>query len=99
MAKRKIRWSQRANIKVFEILDFYINRNKSSAYSEKIYKRFIKELSLLDKNPEMGIVTDYESIRGLIVGDFILFYEITSENIIVHSIRDCRQNPNDFIIK
>jgi len=47
----------------------------------------------------MGIITDFESIRGLIIGDFILFYEITSENIIVHSIKDCRQNPNNFNIK
>lgn len=99
MANRKIRWSQRANIKAFEIFDFYTNRNRSAAYSAKLYKRFIRELSLLDKHPEIGLTTEFESIRGLIVADFILFYEITTESIFVHSIWDCRQNPNDFKIK
>lgn len=99
MAKRKIVWSHKATIKVFEILDFYSNRNKSKAYSAKLYKRYIKELSMLDKHPELGIYTEFESIRGLIVEDFILFYEITIETIYIHSVWDCRQNPKDFRIK
>jgi plasmid stabilization system protein ParE len=99
MAKRKIIWSHRANIKLFEILDFYSNRNKSTTYSTKLYKRFSKELSLLDKHPEIGIKTDNESIRGLIIEDFILFYEITIDNIIVHVVWDCRQDPNDLKMK
>ncbi|MDA3953571.1 MAG: type II toxin-antitoxin system RelE/ParE family toxin [Bacteroidales bacterium] len=99
MVKRKIVWSHRANIKLFEILDFYAERNKSNAYSKKLYKKFKKELSLLIKQPEIGTKTDMESVRGLIVEEFILFYEFTSEMIIVHSVWDCRQNPDDFRIK
>ncbi|TAJ06837.1 type II toxin-antitoxin system RelE/ParE family toxin [Marinilabiliaceae bacterium JC017] len=99
MAKRKIIWSHKANIKLFQILNFCTKRNKSPQYSAKLYKRFKKELSLLDKYPDMGIKTDYESIRGLIVEDFILFYETTSTNIIVHTLWDCRQNPTHLIIK
>jgi len=99
MAKRKIIWSHRANIKLFEILEFYTERNKSTTYSRKLYNKFKKELSLLIEQPEIGIKTDFESIRGLIVGKFILFYEITSEKIIVHTVWDCRQNPDDLKIK
>ncbi len=99
MAKRRIIWSHKAKIKLFVILDFYTERNKSNAFSKKLYKKFNKELSLLIKQPEIGIKTDMESIRGLIVGEFILFYEITSEKIIVHTVWDCKQNPNDLIIK
>jgi len=99
MAKRKIIWSHRANIKLFEILEFYTERNKSTIYSRKLYNKFKKELSLLIEQPEIGIKTDFESIRGLIVGKFILFYEITSEKIIVHTVWDCRQNPDDLKIK
>lgn len=99
MEKRKIIWSQRANIKLFEILDFYTNRNKSKSYSTKLYKRFIKELNLLYKQPDLGRATDLESIRGLIVEEFILFYEISKDQIIVHTVWDCRQNPEDLKIK
>jgi plasmid stabilization system protein ParE len=98
MAKRTIVWSHRANIKLFEILDFYAERNKSKTYSKKLYKKLNKEVSLLLKQPETGIKTDYESIRGLIVNEYILFYEITPTTIIIHTIWDSRQNPNDLII-
>ncbi|MCK5168435.1 MAG: type II toxin-antitoxin system RelE/ParE family toxin [Bacteroidales bacterium] len=84
MAKRKIIWSHRANIKLFKIFDFYAERNKSTTYSKKLYSKFKKELSLLLKQPEIGTKTDIESIHGLIVEEYILFYEITPEMIIVH---------------
>jgi len=99
MEKRKIIWSQRATIKLFEILDFYTNRNKSKSYSIKLYKRFTQELNLLLKQPDLGRITDIESVRGLIIEEFILFYEITEDRIIVHTVWDCRQNPEDLRIK
>jgi len=99
MVKRKIVWSHRANIKLFAILEFYAERNKSTTYSKKLYKKFTKELSLLIKQPEIGIKTDIDSVRGLIVDDFILFYEVTPELILVHTLWDCRQNPDDLRIK
>jgi len=99
MVKRKIVWSHRANIKLFAILEFYAERNKSSTYSKKLYKKFTKELSLLIKQPEIGIKTELDSVRGLIVDDFILFYEVSSELILVHTLWDCRQNPDDLRIK
>lgn len=99
MVKRKIIWSKRASIKLFEILEFYSNRNKSQRYSAKLYQKFTKELSLLNRHPDIGINTDFEQIKGLIVGNFIIFYEITFENILVHTIWDCRQDPNDLKIK
>lgn len=47
----------------------------------------------------MGIQSEEENIRGLIVNNFILFYEITTENIIIHTVWDCNQNPNDLKLK
>lgn len=99
MAERKIIWSHRAEIKLFQILEFYTERNKSSTYSKKLYQKFKKELRLLLKNSEIGIKSEIDSVRGLITGDYILFYEEFPDKIIVHSVWDCRQNPNDLIIK
>lgn len=99
MAKRKIVWSHRARIKLFMILEFYSERNKSKCYSKKLYTRFNKEVSLLLKQPEIGIKTEFSNVRGLIVDEFILFYEVTSDMIIVHSIWDSRQNPTDLKIR
>ena len=96
---RRIIWSNIAKIKLFSILEYYRERNKSNNYSKKLYKRFKVESQKLQKQPEIGIKTDYEAVRGLIVDDFILFYEITSEFVIIHTVWDCRQNPETLKIK
>ena len=99
MAKRKIIWSHRAQIKLFEILEFYADRNKSRIYSAQLYKSFTKALNLLHKYPELGKKSEIEEVRGLIVGDYILYYEQTKEYFIVHTLWDCNQNPTDLKIK
>jgi hypothetical protein len=81
------------------ILEFYSERNKSKTYSKKLYTKFNKELSLLVNQPEIGIKTELETVRGLIVEEFILFYEVTTDMIIVHTLWDSRQNPSELRIK
>jgi addiction module RelE/StbE family toxin len=98
MARRKIVWSHRARIKLFEILQYFSDRYKSNKYPAKLYQKFNKELNLLHKHPDLGIKTEIESVRGLIIGDYILFYEETEDMIIVHTLWDSRQNPDDLKI-
>ena len=99
MAKRKIIWSNRSKIRLFDILEFYLERNKSKTYSIKLYKSINKEVKLLLKHPDLGLKTTDDSIRGLIVGNFILYYEVTKDKIIIHTIWDSRQDPNKKILK
>ncbi len=99
MAKRKVIWSHRAKIKLTEILEFYHQRNKSKAYSQKVYQEIQKGLKLLKKQPKLGLRTDDESVRTLIVRDFLIFYEVVDNDIIVLLIWDCQQNPADLKIK
>ena len=99
MAKRKLIWTNNAKSQLFEILVYFNGRNQSSVYSKKLYKKFVKEASVLIKHPEIGVNSDLLSVRGLILENYILFYEITVEYIIIHSIWDIRQNPVNFQIK
>jgi addiction module RelE/StbE family toxin len=99
MGKRKIIWSNKANRKLFEIMEFYAQRNSSKTYSIKLFQRFQRELTVLIKQPEIGIKTEIESVRGLIVDDYILFYEYDREMVIIHTIWDNRQDPNELRIK
>jgi plasmid stabilization system protein ParE len=99
MAKRKIVWSNRAKIRLYAILDFYVIRNKSKVYSNKLQKLISKEVKLLLKQPDLGLKTSEDTIRGLIIENYIVYYEITDEKIIIHTIWDSRQNPDDKIIK
>jgi plasmid stabilization system protein ParE len=99
VVKRKIIWSTRSRIRLYEILDFYIERNKSKSYSIKLYKLISREVKLLQKYPEMGIKTTDVAIRGLIIENYILYYEISEDAIIIHTIWDNRQNPSGKTFK
>ncbi len=99
MVERKIVWSHRANIRLYVILKFYTERNGSNAYSAILYRKFNQELRLLLKQPDIGVITTMEDIRGLIVDDFMLYYETAEQFIIVHTVWDTRQDPDALVIK
>lgn len=99
MAQRKIIWSNKAKSKLYEILEFYIERNRSKTYSVKLYKRILKDLKLIVKMPNAGMKTDLDPVRGLIVENLIIFYEHSADEIIIHTIWDCRQDPDQLEIK
>ena len=99
MAKRKIVWSDRAQKRLYGILEFYIQRNKSNTYSQKLHKLLIKEIKILLKHPDIGLKTTEETIRELIIDNFIVYYQMTGDKIIIHTIWDCRQDPDSKIIK
>ncbi|MBU2525509.1 MAG: hypothetical protein KKC03_02780 [Bacteroidetes bacterium] len=65
MAQQTVVWSQKAQIKLFIILEFYTVRNGSPAYANKLYAKFKKELKTLFKQPETGILTDCKNVRAL----------------------------------
>lgn len=98
MAKRAIVWTSVSEIQLKEILQFFTQRNKSGQYSRKLYNKFNAELKTAAKNPGLGIKTKLDLIRGLVVEDYILFYEILEDRIIVLKVWDCRQDPNNLII-
>jgi len=85
--------------RLYNILEFYIARNKSKEYSKKLYKLINKEIKLLIKYPELGLKTSEELVRGLIIQDYIIYYEIGEDKIIIHTIWDSRQNPEIKKIK
>jgi toxin YoeB len=99
MAKRKIIWSHRARISLYRILKYFADRNKSKAYSAKLYKKINQEVQILNKYPKIGFQTDDENVRCLISGHYIIYYEITEKEIIIHTIWDNRQNPDSLKIK
>lgn len=98
MAKREVVWTRNSELQLQEILDFFAKRNKSGQYSQKLYKKFKAKLKTAAQRPDLGIKTKLEQIRGLIVGDHILFYEILNDKILVLKGWDCRQNPDKLDI-
>ena len=99
MAKRKVVWTINSEFQLKDILEFYTIRNKSSNYSKKLYEKFKSELKTAASNPDIGVKTKLENIRGLIIHDYILFYEVLDDRIMVLKVWDCRQDPNKLDIE
>jgi toxin YoeB len=98
MAKYKVEWSFEARLDLLDVLDFYIVRNKSAAYSKKLNSKINDSIKLISKHPLIGVQSDIESVRALITGDYQIIYEILDNTILISMIWDCRRDPEDKII-
>lgn len=96
MVKRKIIWTLKAKNQLFSILEYFAKRNKSKTYSIKLHKKIKSEILITLKQPNIGKQTDVLNIRGLIIENYIVFYELLDTNIIILNIWDCRQNPENL---
>lgn len=100
MAKRIV-WSQRAQDDRKRILKYWINRNKSYAYSKILDRKFREALKIIREFPQIGKLTDDQEARIKIVKDYLLIYEETDKLIILLTIWDSNQDPQklDEILK
>jgi|SRR5690554_606526 len=96
MAKRKIVWTERAEWERKDILEYWINRNKSKTFSLKLNKIIREEIVNLAINPEIGRLTEVKNVRLQIIRDYLLFYQISGNKIFILSIWDSRRNPKSF---
>ena len=98
MAKRTVIWSLRAINDKLEIYQYWIERNHSTRYAEKLEDLFNEVLELTSLFPKAGIQTEIENVRFRTVRDYKLIYRISDESIEVITIWDNRRNPNDLKI-
>jgi plasmid stabilization system protein ParE len=98
MAKRKIVWSSKAKIDLFQILEYFYIRNGSKTYSVKLNAKIRRAIRLLSNHPYLGLQSDVENVRALVEGDYAIFYQVDRETIRITAIWDCRQNPDNLTI-
>src|SRR5690606_12830171 len=98
MAKRKIVWTEKANLERKEILEYWINRNKSKSFSVKLNRLIINDLMILSLSP-FGKKAKIENVRVRIVRDYLIFYEILKEEILVLTVWDGRRDSKTLTIK
>ena len=96
---RQIIWTASAQQERFEILEYWVKRNKSKTYSRKLNKFIISALQDVSKNPLIGRKTDLFNIRVKLVKEYLLFYEFSSDAIKVLSIWDGRRDNSNRMLK
>lgn len=81
MAKEVI-WSPLAKRKRKEILEYWIEHNKSNTYSLKLNELFKQAEHLISERPNIGKPTSDKYVRFKIVRDYLIFYEQVDEKYI-----------------
>ena len=98
MAKKEVKWSLIAIHDKIDILEYWIERNKSKTYKIKLDKLFDKSINSISNHPEQGKKSYYKDIRIKIVRQYLIFYLINDHYIEIVRIWDARRNPNKFKI-
>jgi len=92
MAKQII-WSYKAQSDRKEILQYWIKRNQSKTYSQKLHLLFQEAVKLIAQHPNIGAPTEFGQVRSKVVRDYQIFYEQIEDSIHILTIWDTRQNP------
>lgn len=98
MAEKEVRWTLKAINDRIDILDYWIERNKSKTYSIKLDKLFERATSQISKHPKSGKISDHEDIRVKVVQHYLIFYQIQSDFIYVVRLWDSRRNPRELTL-
>ena len=92
MAQRKIIWSQRSEEELRGVLEFYNTRNGSTTYSKKLLLSVDKLVGLLPNNKHLGRLSENGGTRVVVKKEFLIFYEIFKDAIVIVSFWDNRQD-------
>ena len=71
---RKIEWTKTSIHDRLEIYKFWIEKNKTDAYSRKPEILFKEAAKLIAEFPEIGTETDFPGIRIKVIRSYKLFY-------------------------
>ncbi|GAB5464854.1 MAG: hypothetical protein Kapaf2KO_02900 [Candidatus Kapaibacteriales bacterium] len=93
MAKRNVKWTKTADRQYFEVLNYWVQRNKSATYSKKLIKKVSELTNQISIAPEMYKKVEIKNTHVAILGNYSLYYKIVEENIIVTAFWDNRRGP------
>jgi plasmid stabilization system protein ParE len=97
MDKRTLVWTETAAWQRREILKYWIKKNGSTKYAEKLIQLTSKQLKVILNHPESFKFSEYPDTRESAMGYFSIYYKITSNHIIITAFWDNRQNPKTLL--
>ncbi len=78
-------------------MSFWNERNKSTAYSEKLIIKINERINLLKNNPQLGKKTDFLNTRIMSLGHYSIIYRKIDNRIVITGFWDNRQNPSKLL--
>ena len=90
--KRKVIWTETAKYEFRDTCDYWNKRNASKAYTNRLRKLLNSTIERIAGFPNTGIHSSFDEVRFMVIRDYLLFYQVVSDNIIVLSFWDARQD-------
>lgn len=96
---RTIIWTKKARKELIEILQYWLDRNKSNTFSLRLNSLIKEQLNLVLDFPKSGRKTDIDNVYVKVIHSYLLYYELINENLYVLTIRHSRRNPKTLKLK
>ena len=93
---KEIIWSTTAEKEMNDILNFWLIHNQSPTYSIKLFGLINEAIEGLPYYPLIGRKTDFGNSRLIIVDSYLVFYEVHATQIVILSVCDGRQDPENI---
>ncbi len=88
----KVKFNRGALADIEEITTYIAQRNPKAAAA--LLARFEAATKLISRMPKIGVRTERANLRKLVVGSYLIIYEIASAEVVVHYVRHgARQRP------
>jgi len=97
MAKRNVIWTRTADLQFVGILEYWVKRNKSIAYSKKLVKLVSERTKQIADKPLIYKATDFKDVRVASLGNFSIYYKVSEKEIIITAFWDNRQDPEKLL--
>lgn len=97
MAKRIVVWTETAANQRKEILRYWVKRNGTTTYAEKLIKLTAKQVKIILSNPELFKKADFPDTLVSVLRHFSIFYKTTKDMLINTAFWDNRQDPKKLL--
>jgi toxin ParE1/3/4 len=90
----RLRYTRPALADLDSILDYIAVRSPQGA--QRVHARIGAAIDLLLPQPRIGVATENPTIRRITVTPYpyLIFYEVTTEEIIIHAVRHAARDPS-----
>ena len=93
MAAREVVWTEYALMQRMKILDYWIERNGSTTYAEKLLDGFESHANRMKRYLFIGKQTGTEGILVTLFRDYFIYHHVGNNLMHILSNRDNRRNP------
>lgn len=97
MAKRVVVWTETAAKQRREILKYWVKRNGTTIYAERLIKLTAEQIKIIAANPKLFKTANFPDTHVSALGNFSIFYKFDAKTIIITAFWDNRQDPEKLL--